>query len=643
MGLLIKKFFMQIVIWLFNLIDSIFGVFRTLAGIESVGVVGDTEMTLTEYFFSQSVLYQVFFGIIICSIGLLAVCMVVSIVKSIVNFKGGERKPHSRTIGQGFGSVLVTLVIAIIMVVGISASDKLLGTLYNTMNINDLTVGQTIFDLSVSETYPLDTNNEQGLNYPYSLVDGEPVKDNDGMVAYKYRFVVGGTYANGLQRFYQPDGITELPQDQVWIPVEVIEGVDAFVEVDGSATYDTAYRGTDGGLYALLSGVLTIESSTGWRIAGDNPARTLDFAKETPSTIYGTYKNYTMLPIENPSKEISAGKIEINSFNFATAFISGLIILFALCSLMLGLVKRIYDLVLLFLALPLVSATIPLDDGAKFKLWRETVISKIVLAYGAVFAMCVFMLIAPMISSITLPNSGSFMNNVFRIFLICGGALTISGGQLLFARLVGGSAEEAREMAQGARTLLGGAMTVGRLGGTTGRLMFGYRNANGKRVGGLIKGGTGAVGTVAGGAVNAVGTVAGGQAYRSSAFGRGVSATQRALRGFSQGEGWLSGQGSLGGSIGAGLGKAGAKFANSNAGQASGLANGVRGAVAQGRYRHAVRQASYKIDASGTPQNAGVWDGMSYNYATHEPREDNSYQAGNGAAWSNLPDYEVKE
>lgn len=92
---------------------------------------------------------------------------------------------------------------------------------------------------------------------------------------------------------------------------------------------------------------------------------------------------------------------------------------------MLGLVKRVYDLVLLFMALPLISATIPLDDGARFKQWRDSVVSKVILAYGVVLSINIFLLITPIINNISFASLGwsAFVENLFKAFMLIGGAL----------------------------------------------------------------------------------------------------------------------------------------------------------------------------------------------------------------------------
>lgn len=614
MGLLIKKLFMSLALWLFELLDTIFDVFKTLAGIDLVNAAGE-DVTLAEYFMGQTVLYQVFFSIVICSIAVVAICMVAAIIKSIVNMKGGERKSHAKTVGQGVGSLVITLTLAAVMVAGISASDMLLGALYKSMNVEDKTVGQVIFDASVENVNTPDYLDVQKLKvsyepngtrvesgaylYDYSGIE-QVVRIGSGVLGVYMGWKDPDTYTeNGLTKFNMPRGkdgklvwadkyadehAESYDKDEVWIHVDAKEDDTYWTEVEPKEgmprTFKRAYLGTDGKYYGLNITKLTPVVTSGWMPGHE--AKELDFANETKDTIYGVFDTYALVPcFEDEDDMIRAGKIQVGSFNYLIAFLCGIIVLIALCSTMLGLVKRLYDLVILFLALPLISATIPLDDGAKFKLWRETVISKIVLAYGSVFAVCVFMLMAGQISAITIAGS-TFVNNIFRVFLICGGALTISGGQLLFARLIGGSAEESREMAQSARTIAAGAGTV--YGGTKagGRLLFGTKNANGQRVGGAIKGGASLLGSVGGGAVNAVGGALGGQAYRGSKLGRGVSATQKALKGFGGSAGFFgqdksTGGNTLGGAIGSGVRKLGGKFAGSRAAQRSGLNNGLGG------------------------------------------------------------------
>lgn len=534
---------MQILIWILGLLDSIFSVFKAAAGITKVNTLesGSEGVSLGTYFLQLDGVQKAFWVICIVSVAICAVCTVAAVIKSIVNLKGGETKSSVKIAGQSLGSMIVALVMATIMVAGITASDKLLQIVNKEINNGEqLVMSREILNVSTMTAYPRDVENVQGLNE----FDEE---NNCTYVAYLYRFKIDDMNS---PVYYE---LTDLPPDTTGNYIIYLKKVgNTFVEYEFNEIY-TKTQVFDGGVqeYKITDfSKLTPQPATkGWGIKtkGKNGEEDVYYSKtdiseniweETPGALLGTYRSMLGL---FPTGWHYNGKIQPDSFNFLIAFLCAIIVLVAVIGATLGLIKRLFDLVLLFLALPGICATIPLDDGAKFKLWRETVISKIMLAFGSVLAVNIFAIVAPTLWNVEIYGAGDFTNNILRVLLICGGALTISGGQLLFARLVGGDAGESREMAQSARTMLGGAMTTYGLGKATGRLAFGQKNANGQRIGGLFKTAGGALGTVGGGAVNGLGSAVGGQAYRSSKFGRGASSVQRALKGFSGSAGWSAG------------------------------------------------------------------------------------------------------
>ncbi len=587
----IKEILMQILIWILGFIDVIFDVFRAIAGLDTVNTGNSEEQSIGEYFLGLDGVQQAFWIVFIASLGICAVCTVVAIIKNIINAKGGETKSHVKTLGQSMSTVIVSLVMATILVVGMGCADKLLSAVDKSINYGDKTImSHEIVNIAVSDSFLFDKENLQGLNKTDEET-GDVI-----YVSYLYYFEADG---DGKPKKYD-----ENPNCYIWadesgehIPLDdAYTGI--FDEFDNPVLDAAGYPRVELNLDKLVPR----RSSGGWLIKGDmkdfnsssddgfysKDDLAVNFWDERVSHILGDHNSFLI-----PTSWKYDGLVDPDSFNFLIAYICAIVILIAIISAMFGLVKRLYDIVLLFISLPGIAATIPLDDGAKFKLWRETVISKVFLAFGTVLAVNIFTIVAPQIWSISM-DASNFVNSVLRLVLICGGALSISGGQLLFARLLGTSAEESREMAQSARTLFGGAMTGFGAAKAAGRGLFGYRNANGQRVGGLIKGGAGLAGTLGGGAANALGGLVGGQAYRSSAVGRGVSATQKALKGFGGSSGWFgkdksTGENTLGGTIGSGFGKLGGKFTNSRIGQNTGLNNGVVGGITMAKREHEAR------------------------------------------------------
>ncbi len=576
----IEELGMQILIWLLGLVDSVFTVFRGVAGLESVTTPGGKQ-TVGEYFMNLDGVQWAFWVVFIASIGICAVCTVAAVIKNIIG-KNGEHRSHAKVIGKSLSTAIVSFVMAALLITGMTCADKMLGAVDKAINHGEtMIMSHEIIDASVGGGYMLDLQNVQKLN-EYDE------NGNRTFTAYMYEFEKD---SNGDPKYYSmPDnphlikfidsstGVAFSDYTQIYTKKKNDKGepmTDAYGYPAYKLNFDklTPIKDPGGGWMPDLF------SDSGYHSKKDLKKNIWD---EDVEHILGD-DHWVLVPV--PVDWKYDGLVNPDSFSFLTAYICTFIVLSALIHATLGLVKRLYDIVLLFIALPGIAATIPLDDGAKFKLWRETVISKIFLAFGTVLAVNIFGIVAPQIWGMHIDGS-RFVNSLLKTVLICGGAMSISGGQLLMARLLGTSAEESREMAQAARSLMGGAATVYGVGKAAGRGLFGTKNAYGQRVGGLIKGGAGVAGAVGGGAINAVGGAIGGQAYRGSRFGRGVSATQRALSGFSQSGGWFGKDRmnpdhsyTLGSGIGKGMHSIGGKFSGNEKVRRSGLNNGLVGAV----------------------------------------------------------------
>lgn len=153
------------------------------------------------------------------------------------------------------------------------------------------------------------------------------------------------------------------------------------------------------------------------------------------SDIFGGYE--TALFGIWPTSWKCNGMVNPNTFMYFPALIASIALTIALIIAVLNLAKRVYEIIYLYFCMPVSMSTLPLDDGARFKNWREQFVTKIILAYGAVLSVNVFVLILPLIQQMSIPNLGSFGNSIFLIFMIVGGAMVIPAGQTLFARLFG--------------------------------------------------------------------------------------------------------------------------------------------------------------------------------------------------------------
>ena len=435
MTIAIKKMFAQILFWLYQLIDSIFEMFQVLCGIENVSVKEDgASKSLLNVFLESSAVTKAFFMILLVAVLVACFSTIVSVVKNIVNLKGGERKSHVRTLGQGFGSIIISLSMALIMIIFISLSGTVLNSVAKATSTTDgnVSFSNELFGMAVEKAYEYDYVT---VYEPVLDENGNPKKDADG------------------------NEIMQIKKD-----------------ANGDTVYEKRFKLDENNNPIYV---------TGWVNGKQEP---IDFSTITPDELFGV-KEKNMLDVEKDDSNYRQDPIVyLESFNFVTAYLAVIIMIIALVFSMLGLVKRIFDIVMLFITLPLISATIPLDDGARFKQWQDTLLSKVVLAYGAVLSVNVFLLIMPIINSLQLDRTwdSGFVQNLFKIFLMIGGALSINGGQLLLARLMGTSADESREMAHSARALLGGVSAVGGLMRGAKNLVFGGTNKYGRQRVGIM-------------------------------------------------------------------------------------------------------------------------------------------------------------
>ena len=217
------------------------------------------------------------------------------------------------------------------------------------------------------------------------------------------------------------------------------------------------------------------------------------------------------------SGTVHYGLVNYNSYQYVIGLFAAVMLIIVFCVAIMGLIARLFDLVFLLLSSPLITATIPLDEGAKFKLWRETAISKTLLAYGTVLGVNIYCLLLPIINNISIPDE-PLLTIIIKTLLIVVGALTISNSQLLFARILGTEAAEGRQAMHGMAQLVGGIATTGRLIKGAGNMVMGTRNPfTGRREFGMAQYGASALKT-AGAAVGAtamgVGKLLGGNQFK---------------------------------------------------------------------------------------------------------------------------------
>lgn len=113
---------------------------------------------------------------------------------------------------------------------------------------------------------------------------------------------------------------------------------------------------------------------------------------------------------------------DLTQFNFVLAIGSAVAIGLVLLSVTLVLLKRIFELTILFLLAPPMIAIAPLDGGQAEKKWRQEFLKRLLAIIGPIFAINMFFLLIPLFEGISL--FGGKSGNIFGFASI--GASTAS-------------------------------------------------------------------------------------------------------------------------------------------------------------------------------------------------------------------------
>lgn len=149
-------------------------------------------------------------------------------------------------------------------------------------------------------------------------------------------------------------------------------------------------------------------------------------------------------------------------FNFIIAFGFFIVCVKIFASIIFGLMKRLVELVALFIISPPIIATMPLDDGKSFGKWRENFMSKVLSALAAILGMNALFLILPYIYMIDLFDF-DLLNIIFKTLFIIVGLSVVETFIAICSKMIG--ADDLNKA---------GSETIGKVGSTlaqSGKLM----------------------------------------------------------------------------------------------------------------------------------------------------------------------------
>ena len=175
--------------------------------------------------------------------------------------------------------------------------------------------------------------------------------------------------------------------------------------------------------------------------------------------------------------------LDLSDYDYFFSWISCIVIIICLGYALLMFVDRAISLVVLFVFSPISLSTTVIDDGARFKLWRDQFIVKFLTGYGCIIAINIYALIIAAINNNNLIFfDNKILNNFMKIVIIVGGGVSMTRVMALVGNLIsaGAGSNELRDNAIATGTfgrMMGGALAAP-FKATRGAINFGRDVAN---------------------------------------------------------------------------------------------------------------------------------------------------------------------
>lgn len=158
--------------------------------------------------------------------------------------------------------------------------------------------------------------------------------------------------------------------------------------------------------------------------------------------------------LDYTNKDEVEKSFKLAKFDFLTALVVAIFLAVVMATCAITFVQRVFEVLILFIVSPFFVATMPLDEGEKYKKWKELFIGKIFGGYGGVLSMKIFLMLVPVImgAGIKWGDSDQSGTVLIKILFLCGGAYALTKTGPMITTLLNwqaGQAESATASAVG--------------------------------------------------------------------------------------------------------------------------------------------------------------------------------------------------
>lgn len=434
-----KALYYILVQGLLSVVNAFYRLFAVFAGITKVDYDGEKDY-LINVFFSNTTISNIYWGMAIIGIIMIFVFAIIAVIRKIFDLYDKQQRSLGEILTNSFKSFLIIICLSLFMTMTLNATNVLMQrvnyifdhadslTSSNKITYTDqqfatmARVFETVGNYSMNPSYDSRYNINSCFNEIRAdlyLLQQEGVfdvyydtKDEDGKVLNTWQSVLENiAYSGNLKQDIKLDVYYPEINTSILEAMTILRNDASFSPIKSYERKLVSSQSVSLDRILFLIGTTSAARNSGYN---ENPS----FTDSLRGAFYTGEKS-----IYNIDLVMEAFEIGLGGINYLLIAVLGYLTLRNLWRCIIQCVVRIFSLLGLYVTAPPFIATMPLDDGEKFKQWVTSFIIQSFGIFGTVIPMRLLITFIPMILSnkLVIFADSAFLNLIAKAVLLLGG------------------------------------------------------------------------------------------------------------------------------------------------------------------------------------------------------------------------------
>ena len=422
-----------------KLVDIMQLLFRKFAGLDGISLNGE-EGDIVLQFINSSRVQQVFIAMLVLAVVLIFITSFVAVIKTEFNKSGNNNKKV--VLKNAIRGVANFVIVPIVCVFGVIVGNALLNAIDGaTKPEQSATISGQMFvagGYNSNRVRQGENTGENASGYAKGTVGSWVTGGEKNGIGYG-SFGIFKDDTTGLAKKSAADYIDNAFATNLTINLSNLSTEEKTLIYAGGESGEFAYVYLN---YFSLGAFPWGHNTFNYNIDGINGV-TLE------SNGYNKDNTTLTFSIYNVGLVSYYYDLSLFTYDYLVASIALIFCIYIFAVTLLGLIKRLFMIVTLFIISPPICALYPLDEGKALGLWRTEFIKQTLSAYSVVIILNIFFLLLPLFLQLevitVVPNayysgmglSVAFINYIARILIICGALLFFKDATNTVSKIIG--------------------------------------------------------------------------------------------------------------------------------------------------------------------------------------------------------------